>query len=266
MSPLIRNIRAVGVVCAALAVVIAFDVKAESLAEAAEHFAEVSLNLPKGSVRAHSVDRNVSLGECLSGWHWSFPYESKTTVRVSCKGTSGGSEQARFVLLHLSQDLSPAFAPQLSGKLDEKQIVVAMRDLPVGHLIGDADINLLNLTGPNSQRAGLVSDPLLIVGKSLTRSVRRGESIGLADARYATIVRRNTSVLAWSEFSGGRVLAKLVAMQDGKAEEWINLENPQSGRKLRGQIQRDGTVRLGIGSESLGSKVVQAKETVAAAD
>jgi flagella basal body P-ring formation protein FlgA len=52
-------------------------------------------------------------------------------------------------------------------------------------------------------------------------------------------------VTAWSEFAGGRVNSKLIALQNGKAGDWIELENPQSGRKLRGRVQSDGSVRLG---------------------
>jgi len=39
-------------------------------------------------------------------------------------------------------------------------------------------------------------------------------------------------------------MAKLVALQNGKADEWIDLENPQSGRRLRGLVQSDGSVRI----------------------
>jgi flagella basal body P-ring formation protein FlgA len=37
----------------------------------------------------------------------------------------------------------------------------------------------------------------------------------------------------------------MVALQAGAVGEFIELENPQSGRKRYGQIQSDGTVRLG---------------------
>jgi len=51
--------------------------------------------------------------------------------------------------------------------------------------------------------------------------------------------------MGWSDFSGGRVSAKLLALENGKIGEWIDLENPQSGRRLRGEVQTDGSVRLG---------------------
>ena len=66
--------------CLALAPALA---RGETLASAAETFVEQSLSLPEGSVRAHSVDPKLSLGECQSGWQWTFPYETCTVVRVS---------------------------------------------------------------------------------------------------------------------------------------------------------------------------------------
>ncbi|MEY4357546.1 MAG: Chaperone for flagella basal body P-ring formation, partial [Pseudomonadota bacterium] len=59
--------------------------------------------------------------------------------------------------------------------------------------------------------------------------------------------KRKKIVVASSVFDGGRVSTQLVAQQDGKAGDWIELENPQSGRKLRGQVQVDGSVLLGSG-------------------
>jgi flagella basal body P-ring formation protein FlgA len=90
-----------------------------------------------------------------------------------------------------------------------------------------------------------ITDPQPLIGQTLTRPVRRGEPIGRADARSHLIVRRNAVVSAWSEFAGGRVVSKLVALQNGRAGDWIEMENPQSGRQLRGQVQTDGSVRLG---------------------
>jgi flagella basal body P-ring formation protein FlgA len=41
------------------------------------------------------------------------------------------------------------------------------------------------------------------------------------------------------------VVSRLVALQNGKSGDWITLENPQSGRKIRGLVQDDGTVKVG---------------------
>ena len=213
----------------------------ETLAAAAESFVELSLSLPAGSARAHSVDPKVALGDCKTGWVWSFPYESRKTVQVNCADT--GHTGKRFVGVNLlsrhSVERHPvAAAPQPAA------VVVAARDLAYGHVLGIDD---LTSAPPPSGRslAAILTDPHSLIGQTLTRPVRRGEALGRADARSHLVVRRNAVVSAWSEFSGGRVISKLVALQNGRAGDWIELENPQSGRQLRGQIQIDGSVRLG---------------------
>ena len=122
--------------------------------------------------------------------------------------------------------------------------MVAARDLAYGHVLAADD---LTTAMPQAGRplATTLTDPAALIGQTLTRPVRQGDALGRADARSHLIVRRNAVVSAWSEFSGGRVVSKLVALQNGRAGDWIELENPQSGRQLRGQIQIDGSVRLG---------------------
>jgi len=103
----------------------------------------------------------------------------------------------------------------------------------------------VNVSAKERAFSSTLSDPAALVGLALTRSVRQGETLGRADARSVQVIKRNTAVSAWSAFPGGRVFAKLTALQNGKAGEWIELENPQSGRRLKGLVQADGTVRIG---------------------
>jgi len=215
--------------------------RGETLAAAAESFVEATLSLPTGSARAHSVDPRLALGECENGWVWSFPYESRTTVQVTC--TDLGSPAKRFVGISLPTGDSVERQP-LAAVPQSAAIVVAARDLAYGHVLTFDD---LTTAAPPAGRplAATLTDPQPLIGQTLTRPVRQGEIVGRADARSHLIVRRNALVSAWSEFAGGRVVSKLVALQNGRAGDWIELENPQSGRQLRGQIQIDGSVRLG---------------------
>jgi len=206
-----------------------------SLAEAAERFAERSASLPEGSVQAQSIDRQIPLGNCASGWMWSFPYEARTTVQVSC--TASPTPTRRFVAVRYPS-LPTSAGPQ-------KTFVVAARDLTVGSVLSADDLMVVNVSAKERAFSSTLSAPAALVGLALTRSVRQGESLGRADARSVQVIKRNTAVSAWSAFPGGRVFAKLTALQNGKAGEWIELENPQSGRRLKGLVQADGTVRIG---------------------
>jgi flagella basal body P-ring formation protein FlgA len=240
--------------CLALAPALA---RGETLASAAETFVEQSLSLPDGSVRAHSVDPKLSLGECQSGWQWSFPYEARTTVQVTC--ATAPSLPKRFVAINLP-NLDGAQRQSVAARPSDAAIVVAAKDMPYGHVLGEQDLTVSVVERHGRPLSATLSDPTALVGLTLTRPLRQGEPVGRPDARAHTLVKRSAMVTAWSEFAGGRVNSKLIALQNGKAGDWIELENPQSGRKLRGRVQTDGSVRLGVqrsvGTSSIASTKV----------
>ncbi|NBU24211.1 MAG: flagella basal body P-ring formation protein FlgA [Gammaproteobacteria bacterium] len=216
-----------------------------SLAAAAERFVERSTSLPEGSVRAQSIDRQMPLGDCPAGWEWSFPYEARTTVQVSC--TASPIPSKRFVAVRYlvpetrAQDRAPS-----AGAM--RRFVVAARDLGVGAVLRPEDLEVVSVPPRDRAFSSTLSDPETLVGLALTRPVRRGESLGRADARNAVAIKRNSVVAAWSSFPGGRVVTKLTAMQSGKVGDWIDAENPQTGRRLRGLVQADGTLKMGGGA------------------
>lgn len=213
-----------------------------TLTQAAKEFAADALGLSAESVEALHVDPRLPLGECASGWNFSFAFNSRTTVEVSCE--IPGSPR-RYVALRL-----PA---QPTAAAPGRTYVVVARDLPFGHVVRLADLQLTttgNGERPPSQALGSMDD---LLGQSLTRPLRAGEAIGRADVRQAILIRRRERVVAWSEFSGGRISTSLISLENGRTGDWIELENPGSGRKVRGQIQADGTVRLGSNRVALAS-------------
>lgn len=122
-------------------------------------------------------------------------------------------------------------------------VVVVVRDLPFGHRLGAADLRE-ETSSAGARLTGTISSMDSALGQTLTRTVRNGETLARADLRTAISVKRNTMVMGWSEFTGGTVSAKLMALENGRVGQWIELENPQSGRKLRGEVQIDGSIRL----------------------
>jgi flagella basal body P-ring formation protein FlgA len=213
-----------------------------SLADAAERFAESSASLPAGSVRAVAIDPQIPLGNCPSGWQWSFPYEARTTVQVTC--TASPTPSRRLVAVRYLADETRADG-QPPVTTPPRRHLVAARDMAIGSVLSADDVVLQDIPPKGRAFSSTLSDPSSLVGLSLTRSVRKGESLGRADARSTQVVKRNAPVSAWSAFPGGRVVSRLVALQNGKSGDWITLENPQSGRKIRGLVQDDGTVKVG---------------------
>ena len=207
-----------------------------TLAASAERFAESALKLPSGSVTAVTINNQLPLGSCASGWQWTFAFSTRNTVKAHCPGVAGPD---KFVSLRLP---APAEAkPQATFSA-----VVLNRDLPYGYSLTAADLSVKQLPAGMANTANSLGNPDDLVGKSLTRHMRAGDTPGRADVQAMLVIRRNDSVTGWSYFSGGRVGTKLIALQDGRAGQRIDLENTLSKRKLRGEIQPDGTVRLGV--------------------
>jgi len=210
-----------------------------TLAASAQSFAESTLKLASGSVSVIALDPGQLLGECAAGWQWAFAFNSRTTVEVAC---TAPLISKRFVALRIPNAPSATTATELRQRNGH---LVALHDLPYGHII-TADDLILNQALHNTRLPPQVltsGDDL--IGKSLTRAIRANEPLVRNDVRGVVLVKRNTSVAVWSQLEGARVTATLIALESGQLGDWIKLENPQSRRKVRGEIQLDGSIRVG---------------------
>lgn len=216
----------------------------ESLARVAERFTEQDQHWASDSVHAVAIDRRVKLGECASGFEYKFPFGVKTTLEILCPDNPNAH---RYVTMDLPKNATaspltgraPSAAPgqQLGGAL-----WVAARDLPYGTVLSAGD---LVQSSPGAQSGQGLAAPTDLLGSTLVRQIPLGSAVGRTDVRPTLIIKRQMPVMAYSEFAGGQISSKMVALQAGAAGDFIDLENPQSGRKRYGQIQSDGTVRLG---------------------
>jgi|GEM_PF-1203914 len=216
----------------------------DSLASAAERFTENELHLPAGTVHAVAIDRRVTLGECKGGFEFDFPFGTKTTLEVKCPDRSVNH---RYVTMTLPSGETVSTATHdVSSKTPTganlPSVWVAAHDLPYGKVLSGDD---LVLSSDNPRKAQGISALADLLGTTLTRPITTGMVVSRADIRATQIIKRQMPVMAYSEFAGGQVTSKMVALQAGAVGDFIELENPQSGRKRFGQIQNDGTVRLG---------------------
>ena len=207
---------------------------AVTLTAAAKEFAAKALGMPADQIEALHVDPRLALGECESGWNFAFAFNSRTTVEVAC---DEAGRPKRYVALRLP--------PEPTADVAGPTYVVAAKDLPFGHVVRLSDLKLATSSSGDRPPPQALSSMDDLIGQSLTRPMRAGEAVGRADVRQAIRIRRNERVTAWSEFSGGRITTSLISLENGRTGDWIELENPGSSRKVRGQIQTDGSVRLG---------------------
>jgi flagella basal body P-ring formation protein FlgA len=229
----------------------------DSLALIAERYTENELHLVAGSVHAVAINRRVTIGECASGFEFKYPFGTKTTLEIVCPDSSVNH---RYVTMTLpigesNQSVALLSEPKPSPSVNIPSVWVASHDLPYGKVLSADDLVLSSDHPKKSQGISSLAD---LIGTTLTRPLTTGSLVARADIRPTQLVKRQMPVLAYSEFAGGQVTSKMVALQAGAAGDYIELENPQSGRKRYGQIQSDGTVRLG-GPESQKNLLAGAK-------
>jgi flagella basal body P-ring formation protein FlgA len=220
-----------------------------TFAALARAYSEETLQLPGGSVETLGIDPAAVLPPCAAGWAFSFPYQAKTTVAAICRSDA---KLRRYVGIRL-----PSQASQADGDTSTARVltVVAVRDLDFGHVLTAGDVQVSRIS---SVRAlGKFTSQDAVIGKMLTRPVRTGEPIARPDLRRVELVRRDQIVQAVTLLGGARISVRLQAKQSGAEGDVIDVANPESGRRLRGRIQPDGTLLVvhSSGSVVSGAKV-----------
>jgi len=217
-----------------------------SLADVAERYTEYELHAIPGSVHAVAIDRRVLLGCCPSAFEFKYPFGTKTTLEVMCPDTP---TQHRYVTMTLpsgdamiSKSIASNGNSEPSTPAPTAPVWVASHDLAYGTVLGKDDLVLGKDNPKKPQGIPNLAD---LVGYTLTRPLTTGSVVARPDIRATQIVKRQMPVMAYSSFDGGQVTSKMVALQDGAVGDFIEVQNPQSGRKRYGQIQSDGTIRLG---------------------
>jgi len=217
-----------------------------TFAALARAFSERMLQLPEGSVETLGIDPAAVLPPCAAGWAFSFPYQAKTTVAATCRSDA---RLRRYVGIRL-----PSQADR-DASIVAVLTVVAVRDLDFGHVLTAGDVEVSRI--PSVRALGKFTSQDAVIGKMLTRPVRTGEPIARADLRRVELVRRDQIVQAVTLLGGARISVRLQAKQSGAAGDVIDVANPESGRRLRGRIQPDGTLVVvhSLGSVASGAKV-----------
>ncbi len=158
-----------------------------------------------------------------------------------------------------------------AGSLSElpKAGALAMRDLPVGHILltgevvrvqrvlvakknlsaGDAldasQFELRTLSASESaQGQNYYAEVSGLQTTELARNLRAGDALRTTDVRQALLVRRGQSVdLTVVTSSGLELSLRAEALADGRMGETVSLRNPESGRVLTGIVTGRNTAR-----------------------
>jgi flagella basal body P-ring formation protein FlgA len=100
--------------------------------------------------------------------------------------------------------------------------------------------------GKDVQQGGFASNADAVVGKVARKTLLPNVPIAVAGVREPfSVVQGQPAVVVFQ--SGGLVISgRALPLQNGAAGEVVSLRNTDSGATIRGVVQPDGTVRVGM--------------------
>ncbi|HEY1632722.1 MAG TPA: flagellar basal body P-ring formation chaperone FlgA [Rhizomicrobium sp.] len=133
--------------------------------------------------------------------------------------------------------IMPAYA-------EPARIVVPSHDVPRGTVLGDSDLDYLNVA-VTDVRPGIVTSMNALDGMQTRRVLRTGEPIRLDDVRHPILVTKGQTVTMTFSAPGITLTATGKAMSEGGLGETVTVQNPVSFRQITGVVTGSGTVRAG---------------------
>ncbi|WP_163834428.1 flagellar basal body P-ring formation chaperone FlgA [Spartinivicinus ruber] len=122
-----------------------------------------------------------------------------------------------------------------------RQVVAANRTLPKGQVINPSDLMRLE-KDIGKLRGSYYTDPSRLIGKVITRQLKMGQPITKSHITQATAIKKGTQVAIHANTSNFSVLAKGVALSDGKPGQLIKVRNIRSKRVIQAVVKDAYTV------------------------
>lgn len=113
-----------------------------------------------------------------------------------------------------------------------------------GDVISD-DI-LVDRAFPTSLGEAVHGDRHTLVGMVARFTLLPGQPIGINAVRVPQVVQQGKAALVVFQAGGLVISATAVALQSGATGDVVSLRNSESGATIRGVVQADGTIRVGL--------------------
>ncbi len=180
-------------------------------------------------IHVNNLDGRLRLAECEDKLELAVtsppPIGHQVTTRVSCIG-----ETPWTIYLPVRIDL---FA----------EVSVASRNLERGQVITEADVEvrLMNIAQAGN---GFTEDTERLVGMTLKRPLRAGETLRLSHLQPTKVVARGDKVVVEARSNGLTVVAEGSALAAGHVGEQIRVRNLQSNRVVSATVVAAGRVEI----------------------
>jgi flagella basal body P-ring formation protein FlgA len=120
--------------------------------------------------------------------------------------------------------------------------LVAVRDLPRGHILSEAD--LAESLVPFSQSKGALKEVSQAIGQTLKVSLRVGSPVRDRDLTKTSLVKKGETVTIIAQSGGLKVTALGQAKQDGALGQTIAVINQDSKKTISGKVIGPGMVEV----------------------
>jgi flagella basal body P-ring formation protein FlgA len=129
-------------------------------------------------ITVSALDGRVRVPECLDGFEFSFPFNDKSTVRVSCSSPSWS------VVTRVTFERPPPRAAVQANNPPSQMTYALVAARPAGHILSATDV--VQVTEPSARRsAGRAPSLGQIVGGRLARDMSSGAALQAADVQIA---------------------------------------------------------------------------------
>ncbi len=111
-----------------------------------------------------------------------------------------------------------------------RRAVVAARTLERGAIVGPDDVRVATIDDDGSE--AWMIDPEGVIGQRVRRDIPAAAAVAASDLEQPILVRRGQML----DVRCGPVSLKAIALDQGRAGEWIEVENPRSERTFRAVV------------------------------
>jgi len=167
-------------------------------------------------------------------------------IRFSCRLVQTGVKNLARVEVTVLSGTSKLGVRQVTFAMSyEHQQAVTKVDIPAGEVISPENIKIEKIQSNDPEPAGFKPPYGLLARRRLPANTVLAPNM-LESPEPPVILKRNQNVLIRIERPGFLITAMGIAMQNGRAGDYIKVRNTDSMRIILARIKKDGTVEPGI--------------------
>jgi flagella basal body P-ring formation protein FlgA len=205
----------------------------DSIRAAAEQAVRDAAGVPAADleVSADALDARLRLPQCPEALHTLITGDGQlrdhTTVGVRCES---GMRWALYLGVSVATRMP---------------VLVAQRALPRDAIPAPGDFKSVVRRLPGLA-GSYVRDASMLAGQHLRRSVALGEALGVDALQLSAVVHRGQQLTLLAHANGMDVRVTVVALADGRPEERIRVQNPNSQRVVEATVRSAQLVEVSL--------------------